>query len=376
MEKEVLNISELNEYLKDLIDSDYYLHDIFLQGEITNLRHYKLGQQIYFNLTDGQSQINCVLFSSFQKLIKTELKDGLKVIVRGKINFYKKKGSLTFQVAYIIPQGEGLLSKGFEALKKKLQNEGLFDEAKKKPIPQLPNSVALVTAYDSAAMWDFVSIIKEQAPHIKIFLVPAVMQGVKSVFSLVKAIDIAEEYKNPPELIVIARGGGSAEDLNSFNDELLVRRISACGIPVISAIGHEIDYTLADFVSDFRVPTPTAAAQTLAKHSLEIKQRLASSMSIINFAMDSKLSCMKKDVDSLLISSLKNIKSRFQGLRLSMDYINRRLDVANPMHKFDQGYSICRLADSNKIIRSVNQVKSGTKTITELKDGKFNSFVC
>ncbi|MFC1770630.1 exodeoxyribonuclease VII large subunit [Candidatus Margulisiibacteriota bacterium] len=374
MEKKAYSVSELNSLIKENLEIDPGLANVWVEGEITNLRFYQLGKQLYFNLSDGKAQINCVVFASSLPRFKNQLKEGLSAIAFGKVQYYQKRGTVSFQVFYLMPKGEGLLSKKFEELKAKLLKEGIFDKEHKKPIPPFPTNIALITAYDSAAMWDFITISRKLVPHLKLSVIPAVMQGTKCSKSITEALDLAEEQEGL-DLLVVLRGGGSAEDLAGFNDENLVRRIAANTLPIISAVGHEIDYTLTDFAADLRMPTPTAAAQKVAENYLHVQENISQNIKFIFNQIAGQIIDFNEQYFDLLKNLEENMEDKILALKDNVSALFHRLGLANPVHKLEQGYSICRKADTNKVVKTVTSIKNGDLILTELKDGKLKSKV-
>ncbi len=367
-DKQIFTVSELNNFLKIILDENPYTQNIWISGEISNLKIYQKGGQLYFTLSDEQSQINCVLFASALSRLKFKPKNGLNVVLLGKVAFYHKRGSMSFQVAYMTNVGIGLQSLAFEQLKKKLIAEGLFDEQRKKSIPKYPKQIGLITAWDSAAMWDFITLSNTLAPSISLCVIEATMQGVTSPSSIIDALCVAENY-HKLDIVLILRGGGSAEDLAGFNNEKLVRKIAEFPMPVVTAIGHEIDYTLADLASDLRTPTPTAAAQILSQHYIQLR-------SDIPVHLETGYKIISQRINNYLETSLnsknqatKNIEWAFNKKLQYIEQLLHRTELANPLHKLRQGFSICRLKKTHAIVKSVSEIKKAMILQTELPDG-------
>jgi len=367
------SISHINAYIKDTLEEEPFLQDIWITGEITNLRFYAQGQQLYFNLTDGQSVINCVMYSNFLRLLKWKPDNGQLVFARGKVKVFNKKGTYIFQAAFLNQDGLGQENLKFEALKQALLKEGLFDPDCKKPIPRYPRSIGVITSHDSAAMWDFVKICRDTCHYFSINIIPAVMQGAQSAFSIIEALDQSE--KHAFDVIVIIRGGGSQEDLASFNDELLVRRLFQHEIPVISGIGHEVDVTLTDFVSDLRCSTPTAVAKHLSQPFDDLVQFLEQTLVSIESSMDYQLTQTK----DRLIQSLEKIQSltstRHQHVTQHFELLSKQLAYANPLHQLKRGYSVTRLRSSQQIITSVKDVALDDMIQVRLRDGHIEGVI-
>lgn len=266
------SVSELVNAIKSTLEEQF--HEVMVQGEVTNLSPSAAGHW-YFTLSDRDASISCALFKgdALRNPLIRNLKDGDKIVVAGPISVYQKRGSFQILAKRILPAGEGQLKLQLERLKARLSQEGLFDLEKKKAIPEFPKRIAVITAPHGAALQDFLNVIDRRSLWTDILIVPAVVQGQDSPRSLIAALKAAQQVEGV-EVIVLTRGGGSLEDLWSFNDEGLVRAIYDCPIPVISAVGHQVDFTLSDYVADFRAETPTAAAETLSQSQTELKARM------------------------------------------------------------------------------------------------------
>lgn len=256
-ERRYLTVSALNQYLKAKLDQDIHLQKIYLQGELSNLKFHSSGHY-YFTLKDEKSRINAVMFSSYAGKLKIKLENGMKVLIVGSISVYVNAGNFQLYVYHIEPDGVGQLYIAYEQLKKKLFDEGLFDESHKKKIPPLPKTVGIITGYPSAALQDILKTLRHRYPLAKIKLFPTLVQGEGAYKKIIQCINKADQLNL--DVLILARGGGSLEDLWNFNNEDLVRTVFACHTPIITGVGHEIDTTLVDYVSDLRAVTPTAAA--------------------------------------------------------------------------------------------------------------------
>ncbi len=373
MSHPVLSVSEVTVYLKEVIETDLLLEDVFVSGEISNLKYYAVGKHYYFTLSDPVAQLQCVIYSTFIPAIKFKLEEGLKVLVRGKMKVFQKKGTFSFQVVYMSLQGVGAQSKAFEELKNKLLKEGLLDLSRKKSLPPFVSHVALVTAFDSAAMWDFVTVSRQWAPSLKITVIPTIMQGMDCPASVLESL--ARVYRLDVDIVVITRGGGSAEDLAGFNNEQVVRAIAACPIPTISALGHEVDTTLTDLVSDLRMPTPTAAAQHISFPWTELQKQVKR---LLVACVDHIELLFSKETHKV-ISAIHFIQTHVTELHLKkrtdLGRLLSRLHVSNPLHKLRQGYSISRLKETGEIIKKMAQVSPGDLIQTEVLEGVFESQV-
>ena len=369
-----LSISHLNQLLKTSIETDPLFHDIWIEGEIISLKQYKLGQQFYVTLSDGNSQINAVIFPNFLKNITIDLKEGVQVNCRGSVKLFHKRGTYSFQIVYMTHKGKGELKSDLEKLKQKLVKEGLFKEEHKKEIPHLPSRIALITAPNSAALSDFTQIIADQNPLQQLLLVPAIMQGARCPQSIQKALQVCMTHSKS-DLIVIMRGGGSTEDLSVFNDESIVRAIFNCNIPIISAIGHETDYTFTDFVSDKRYETPSAIAKSLAYESLTYKKNLLSRLVSYGPILSRKFQDHYDQTKSQISSIQQIVNDHHHKTTTTLDNLTHRLTQANPLLKFKLGYSITTQKDQKTPITSISSIKKEEILYTQLQDGVIESKV-
>eukprot|EP01047_Picozoa_sp_COSAG01_P000028 COSAG01_NODE_1_length_100484_cov_170.446142_28_plen_384_part_00 len=370
-----LQISDLNQLIQTYLEGDGVFDNLSLTGELSQVKHYHLGKQIYCYLSDGKASINAVLYASTLKRLDFELKEGLKVFVKAKLCFYPKRGSLMLQINYMSLSGEGLMKQELAALKAKLQQEGLFDAAKKQPLPNYPSTMGLITAYDSAAMWDFVKRVNLLAPHIALTIIPATMQGSQSPASIQAAMQRALAYRDKStdsglDVLVISRGGGSAQDLAGFNDEGLVRAIAATSIPCVTAVGHDIDHHLCDAAADFTCPTPTAAAEHLCRSYTAIKQRITHELLPLGPFLLSQLTQKKQQISQQLLFAKQHITHQHSQYKSQLESLIQRLEQANPLHKLKQGYSICQDAGSKEIINSVKNIKPNQDLLLRFWDGQ------
>ena len=363
---QAISVSAANHYIKSLLEFDDTLSDIWISGEISNLKVYHIGQQTYFNLIDKASQLNCVLFSTARNRCTFTPENGQYIIARGKINVFQKKGRYTFQVHYMVLDGAGNQNQKLYKLKQQLEKEGLFDQSKKLRIPPYPEHVGLITAKNSAAFWDFDTICQNQAPHIKRSLFQATMQGQQAQDSICAALALAE---NSVDIIIILRGGGSQDDLNVFNIEQLVRQISQCTTPIITAIGHEVDVTLTDYVADYRCPTPTAAAQHITTPIKEWLSQLHHRLDHINHNLHHDLQSQLNTLSHCVYRAHLHIQQLHTHSIQHIQQLLNRCESTNPVHRMKQGYSICRLNHTRSIINTTKHLKCGTLLSTEVLDG-------
>ncbi|MEK9657737.1 MAG: exodeoxyribonuclease VII large subunit [bacterium] len=365
----LLEISDLNQLIQHYLEGDGIFDNLSLTGELTQVRPYHLGKQVYCYLSDGRASINAVLYASTLKRLDFELKEGLTVFVKAKLCFYPKRGSLMLQINYMSLSGEGLMKQQLAELKAKLAKEGLFDAQRKQALPLYPRRLAIITAYDSAAMWDVVKRVSLLAPLIKMTVIPATMQGQQCPASVQKALDRAET-EGPFDLVLLTRGGGSVQDLAAFNDESLIRRIAACRLPCVSAIGHDIDSSLCDAVSDVFCPTPTAAADMLCAGFIQIKQRIQHELLPIGPFLLSQLAQKKHAISQQLSVATQQLSFQQERYKNALQSLVQRLEQANPLHKLKQGFSVCQDATSTHIISSIHQVTAGQALRLRVSDGQ------
>ena len=291
-----ITVTQLNKYLKYKIDNDPNLGIVFLKGEISNFKNHSRGH-FYFTLKDETSRINAIMFKTYASLVKFQLYDGMKVLVTGRVSVYEASGSYQIYVEEIMEDGVGSLYLAFEQLKEKLQKEGLFLESHKKKIPKIPRRIGIVTAPTGAAIKDILSTIKRRWPLCETILFPALVQGDLASQDIVKKIKIADTYDL--DVLIVGRGGGSLEDLWPFNEEIVARAIYEAKVPIISAVGHEIDFTIADFVADKRAPTPTGAAEMAVPNLPDVKNYLEQVTIRLQKAMTTKLNMASQKLKNL-----------------------------------------------------------------------------
>lgn len=323
-EPEVLSVSELNRHIRDLLEGEFPM--LWLKGEISNFKAHTSGH-FYFSLKDAKAQINAVMFRGFNSALRFRPEDGMEVLVRGKVTVYEPRGNYQVFCEVMEPVGAGALQKAFEQLKAKLQKEGLFDEARKRSIPSLPRHIAIVTSPTGAAIRDMLNVLGRRFKGVRITLVPCKVQGDQAPREIVEAITLANRLSDV-DVMIVGRGGGSIEDLWAFNDERVARAIAASGIPVISAVGHEVDFTIADFVADLRAPTPSAAAELVVKNAADLKDRVAAITRALRYAILRNVNSARQTAVGLskrLIDPQRNI----QDASLRCDELLQRLQAAS-----------------------------------------------
>ncbi|HEY8278381.1 MAG TPA: exodeoxyribonuclease VII large subunit [Bdellovibrionota bacterium] len=386
-EDTVVTVSQLTASIKDLLEGA--VGTVSVRGEISNWRPAASGH-IYFSLKDSEAVISAALFrgAALKNKQLAALKDGVEVVCAGRISVYPPRGTYQVIVEQIKPVGEGGLQAKFEALKKKLHAEGLFDQARKREIPAFPRRIVVITSPTGAAIRDVISVLKRRFSGVNVLLIPALVQGAEAPKDLRRALELANEH-GLGDVILLTRGGGSLEDLFCFNDEELARAIHKSAIPVVSAVGHEIDFTIADFVADLRAPTPSAAAELLVREqeaTLELVGDLRSRLenSVIQEVEQAQLRL------NALLASLKNPRDRINELRLRFDDWAERLGAAaircleknreqvallqgklgalSPLEVLERGYSIA-FDEAGRAIRSAAKLPPGTRFELRLHDG-------
>ncbi len=319
----VFTVSDLNGLIKSQLEDEFSL--IWVQGEISNFKPHTSGH-FYFSLKDRDSQISCVMFRGFNSRLKFKPENGVEVLIRGKVTVYEPRGNYQVFCELMEPVGAGALQFAFEQLKKKLQSEGLFDEARKRALPALPKHIALVTSPTGAAVKDMLNVLNRRFKALQITVVPVLVQGDKAAASIVKGLQLANQIKDV-EVIICGRGGGSAEDMWCFNEEIVARAIANSAKPVISAVGHEIDFTIADFVADLRAPTPSAAAELVVRNAADLQDKLEGFKKRLLQSTKFRLQELKQ-VTAGFEKRLVDPQRRLQDLMIRCDELSQRLESA------------------------------------------------
>jgi exodeoxyribonuclease VII large subunit len=382
-----LSISELTQKIRGTLEPAF--SSVLVVGEVSNYRPAASGH-LYFSLKDSGAMISTALFSfGGKKRLPFELKDGLQVLCKGKVSVYGPRGSYQLVLDSIEPIGAGALQYAFEQLKEKLLKEGLFDRDRKKPIPAFPKKVAIITSPTGAAIQDMLNVLRRRAPQIEVLVIPALVQGTEAPSQIINGIRVVVRHQLA-DLIVLARGGGSLEDLWAFNDEALAREIVNSPIPTISAVGHEVDFTIADFVADLRAPTPSAAAEMFSQNWVECRRQVATAFERIkNFLMRelSTRQSLLRLLASQLVSPKDKLRDQMQkcdewahrlemamrnGLerrQLAFGRIIGKLEALSPLRVLERGYSIVR-SPSGKVLKSKDDVKPQDELKVSLHDGE------
>lgn len=393
--REAMSITQLNEYIKLLVDSSTPLNDVYLRGEISNFTNHRTGH-FYFTLKDTNSSISAVMFRSDASYVRFVPQNGMKVLVSGRVSVFVRDGKYQIYVTSMEPDGIGSLYLAYEQLKSKLAGEHLFDEIYKKPLPRFPRRVGIITSATGAAIRDILNISKRRSPATEIILFPALVQGDGAPEQLIAGID----YFNATEsvdVIILGRGGGSLEDLWAFNNEALARTVFASDIPIVSAVGHEIDFTICDFVADMRAPTPSAAAELVFPDTADTLYRLESAKKRMHLALSrrianyqdriAKLSAsgfmrspknMVDDKRMMLITSTdrldRSIKNCLNGWKNQLAVKAGKLQALSPLAVISRGYSAIYDQD-NAIVKSVNDVHRDDTVKLLLSDGELQAKV-
>ncbi|MBE6748635.1 MAG: exodeoxyribonuclease VII large subunit [Ruminococcaceae bacterium] len=386
----VYSVTELNNYVKALLDNDDNLKNVFVTGEISNFKNHYSGH-MYMTIKDEGGAIKAVMFSSYASRLKFVPENGMKVIIFGSVSLYNKDGSYQLYITDMQPDGIGALNLAYEQLKEKLGKEGLFNTEFKKAIPVFPDKIGVMTAPDGAAVRDIFSVLKRRYPVAEIVFCPVAVQGEAAAPDIAKAIKLFNE-KNAADVLIVGRGGGSLEDLWAFNEEIVARAIFESNIPVISAVGHETDFTIADFVADLRAPTPSAAAELAVPDIFELKSDLLGLKQHLAVLMKNRLNSEREYLENTekrlnLLSPVNKILNSRQELsnlyekavnslnlklneeKAKVSVLASKLDALSPLAVLSRGYSIVYTDDLP--IKSVNDVTKGDNIKIKVTDGEF-----
>ena len=416
MNNNYITVGALTRYIKYKIDNDVNLQTVYIKGEISNFKHHSRGH-FYFTIKDEESRINAIMFASSTKNINFEPVDGMKVLVKGRISVFEQTGNYQIYVTDMTEDGVGNLYALYEKLKKQLASEGLFDQKYKKEIPKIPKRIGVVTAPTGAAIKDIISTINRRYPLCEVILFPSLVQGKEAKDDIVKNIKIADTYNL--DTLIVGRGGGSLEDLWAFNEEIVARAIFECKTPVISAVGHEIDFTIADFVADYRAATPTGATEVSVPSKEELKKlinqyrirmtkniktKIETDKKYLNKIMDSyilkspmsiyevkeeKLSNYIERSKNVILNIINSNKIKLDSIKSSFiftspikmiekkynDYnvLVNKLEILNPLNTLKRGYSITK--KDNKVLTSIKNIKTNEMIEVNLSDGIINAKV-
>lgn len=394
MNRNILTVAQVNAYIKKLFEMDYIVKQVWIQGEVSNCKVHSSGH-IYFTLKDAMSSIACVMFKGYRQS-GAQLKDGMKVIAQGSVSVYERSGQYQLYVKEFIEDGIGLLYKRFEELKERLEDLGWFSSELKKPIPFYPRKVGIVTSETGSVIADIVNISKRRNPYIQLVLYPTLVQGTEAKNGIVEGIKTLDAMEDV-DVIIVGRGGGSFEDLFSFNEESVARAIFEANTPIISAVGHETDFTIADFVSDLRAPTPSAAAELAIPSYIELndyltgfQDRLYKSLSL---KIDQKKSLIalyeakferyhpKRSIEQMLqyLIDLQDqletsLMIQIKDKRAYLELLSERLKRVSPIEKLKDGY-VFAMDLEGRPIKTIQNVSIGKEITIQLADGQFKAQV-
>ncbi|MBI9050655.1 MAG: exodeoxyribonuclease VII large subunit [Anaerolineaceae bacterium] len=386
----VLTVSDINRYIRQLMDSDEILQQVWVRGEISNLSQPKSGH-VYFTLKDAGASLKCVIWRSTPVFLKHTLQDGQAIEAQGSISVYERDGQYQLYIQTLRPVGEGLLFQQFAALKNQLEAEGLFDADRKQALPVFPKRIGIVTSPSAAALQDMLNTLRNRFPLAEVLLSPTSVQGQEAPKQIVQALQKLQQYDDI-DVILVARGGGSLEDLWAFNDEEVARAIADCRIPVITGIGHETDFTLADFASDFRAPTPTAAAVAATPDMMDIRLNIQAIENEIQRRMEMRIADLKDDLvmqnaivqryapqrkvyeleqqlDQMAMTLQRVIKYQQGNRQLALSHLSKHLQSANPHNMLKRGYVILNDEQSGERIHTIKQVNPEQMLRITLADG-------
>ena len=391
---EPISVSDLNSYIKDKIGNDEFLNNVYIRGEISNFKHHYTGH-MYFTLKDNNSLIKCIMFKTYTNNLTFIPKDGMKVLILGTVSVFERDGVYQIYCKGMEEDGVGDLHAKYEELKRKLEAEGLFDKKYKKPIPFMPKVIGVLTSQTGAVIRDIINVSTRRNPNVYIKLLPVPVQGEGAGEKIAKAIKLMNSEKLA-DVIILARGGGSLEDLWPFNEEVVARAIFESERPVISSVGHETDFTIADFVADLRAPTPSAAAELAVANTADIKEGLKKYNNRLCIALNKKLELMKLQYEKIMTSKafrepyqkIEDAKLKLQNdVKLIYDKvfdkytksnnsftnIISKLDSLSPLKTLSRGYSLVQ--KNGKIVKSKNELIKGDIINIRLEDGEKSAIV-
>lgn len=385
-EPKIATVSQINSYIKKILDNNIILNDIWIKGEISNFKLHYSGH-MYITLKDEGGVLKAVMFKSAASKLAFMPEDGMRVLARGRVSVYEAGGSYQLYINEMIPDGVGDLYIAFEQMKKRLAEEGLFNEEFKKPIPMYPERVGVVTAPTGAAVRDIINVITRRYPYAEILLYPALVQGAEAAESVAKGIELFNSL-GAADVLIVGRGGGSIEDLWAFNEERVARAIFASQIPIISAVGHETDFTIADFVADMRAPTPSAAAELSVPSQTELLSRIATiGVRMKNYMAKlietqtlrlerltprnpaERIDELRQRIDDYTRRCEKGFSMSALGKRKSMSELAAKLDALSPLKVMARGFAIAT-DGTGTVIRSVRELTEGERFSLRLSDGE------
>jgi exodeoxyribonuclease VII large subunit len=389
---EPMTVGDLTRYIREMFEMDYRLQDVWVEGEVSGITRHTSGH-IYFTLKDANAQIACVMWKNVAWTFGDILTHGGLIVAHGKVSVYEARGQYQLYVDRVQPKGLGDLHAQFELLKAKLQAEGLFEPERKRPLPEFPHRIGLVTSPTGAAIRDICNIFSRRWPLVEVILSPTQVQGEDAPPQIVAALD-ALYQRNDLDLIIVARGGGSLEDLWAFNDERVARKMAVSPVPVVSGVGHEVDFTIADFVADLRAPTPSAAAELTTPDRAELEAQVVALRSELVTALTEdlrdrraalqsqvralahlspqvRLANLRQRADDLISQATSAVSHHLQLRRERLARLAAQLDALNPLAVLQRGYAVVRR--DGQLVRSVSQVASGDRLSVRVSDGEFDA---
>lgn len=394
MKYNAVTVTQLNKYIKDRFEEDENLNAILVKGEISNFKNHYTGH-LYFTLKDENSLIKCIMFKSYAERLAFKPKDGMKVMVFGAVSVFERDGVYQIYAKSLLEDGMGDLHEQFEQLKAKLEKEGLFDETHKKPIPLYPKVVGVLTSQTGAVIRDIINVSTRRNPNVYIRLLPVPVQGPGAAEQIAEKIRVMNELRLA-DVLIIGRGGGSLEDLWPFNEEIVARAIYESELPIISAVGHETDFTIADFVADLRAPTPSAAAELAVPDVYELKQKISSYQNRCRMSLKKQIElmrlryekCMKsrvftdpmrkiRDLDVTLDSYVQRLENKIRNIQKDNQtkYVElvTKLDTLSPLKTLTRGYVLTE--KEGNLVKSANELKKGDEVKLRFFDGEKSASV-
>lgn len=385
-QQQILSVSQITHQIKEVLETGF--GNLFVEGEISNFKHHSSGH-LYFTLKDTNSQISCVMWRARVNRLLFRPADGMKIIARGNITVYEPRGNYQLDCVSIQPAGIGELQQAYERLKKKLLDEGLFERERKKPIPEYPTRIGVVTSPTGAAIQDILSVLSRRMPSVEVILIPVKVQGIGAAEAIAAAIDTLNEY-SLIDVMIVGRGGGSLEDLWAFNEEIVARSIFRSRIPVISAVGHEIDFSISDFVADLRAPTPSAAAELVVRDKNELIELIRNISYTLNNSMKNSVVSYQQAVKNLITSYSfhrphdvlrqrnqqvdeqqrrlqQSVSHHLEMIKHRTEAMNARIHSLDPKMVLKRGYTIVRQKDV--IVSGIDSLTVDTDATLEFHDG-------
>jgi exodeoxyribonuclease VII large subunit len=392
----IWTVSQITQYIKEVLELDPELQDVQVRGEISNYSRASSGH-LYFTLKDAGASIGCVMWRTAAAALTWQPEHGAAAVARGRISVYPPRGSYQLYVDELYPAGLGDLHARFEQLREQLRAEGLFDEARKQPLPAFPQVLGLVTSPQAAALRDVLQVLRRRYPLARVLLAPSMVQGEAAPPQIVAALQTLDA-RDDVDLILLVRGGGSLEELWAFNDERVARALAACRHPVVSGVGHETDFTIADFVVDLRAPTPSAAAELAVPDQAELRARVdgwsgqlaggllrrldrlrqaleGQQRALQRLSPQARVDTLRQQVDDLSGRASRGLAHRLEMRRSGLAGLEARLAALNPQATLARGYAIVRRTETGELVRSVVQVRGGDALSVRVEDGEFGTVV-